>query len=106
MKQYEVKVSDNAIEDMDAIYDYISETLLEPSTAEKQYDRIVDAIMSLDVMPQRIKVMDTQPERSQGLRPLRVDNYTVFFVIKEDTVNVARVLYSASDISKRLSEKC
>jgi hypothetical protein len=31
-----------------------------------------------------------------------MDNYSVFYVIKEDRVIVIDVLYSASDISKRL----
>jgi len=31
-----------------------------------------------------------------------VDNYSVFYVIKNDRVLVTNVLYSASDISKRL----
>ena len=105
MKRYEVKISDKASEDMDSIYQYISETLLAPSAAEKQYNRIADAIMTLDEMPERIRLIDSEPERSKGLRPLAVDNYTVFFVIEADTVNVARVLYSASNIMKRLSEE-
>jgi len=49
--------------------------------------------------------MDSEPEHSKGLRPLIVDKYTVFFVIKGDTVYIVRVLYSASDIRKRLSGK-
>jgi len=102
MKHYEVLVSDKANEDMEAIYKYIAETLLAPVTAAKQYDRIAEAILSLEKMPKRIKVMDSEPEHSKGLRSLIVDNYTVFFVIKVNTVHVTRVLYSASDISKRL----
>ena len=78
--------------------------LLAPASAIKQYDRIANAILSLEEMPERIKVMDSEPERSQCLRPLIVDNYTVFYVIQVDTVKIVRVLYSASDISKRLSD--
>jgi len=104
MKHYEVLISDKANDDMEAIYSYISETLFAPETAAKQYDRIADAILSLEEMPERIKIMDSEPERSKGLRPLLVDNYTVFFVVEADLVNIVRVLYSASDISKRLSE--
>ena len=71
----------------------------------KQYDRIAEAILSLEEMPERIKLMDSEPERSKGLRPLLVDNYTVFFVAKDDVVYIARVLYSSSDIRKRLSDE-
>jgi hypothetical protein len=56
-------------------------------------------------MPERIKLMDSEPERSKGLRALYVDNYTVFFVVKIEIVYIARILYSASDISKRLLEE-
>ena len=105
MRHYEVLISDKANEDMEAIYKYIAETLLEPATAVKQYDRIAEAILSLEKMPERIKIMNSEPERSEGLRPLVVDNYTVFFVINVETVLIARVLYSASDINKRLSER-
>ena len=104
MKYYEVLISDKANEDMEAIFRYISETLLAPESAVNQYNKIADAILSLEQMPERIKVMDSEPERSRGLRPLIVGNYTVFFVINADTVSIARVLYSASNISKRLSE--
>ncbi|MCL1875519.1 MAG: type II toxin-antitoxin system RelE/ParE family toxin [Synergistaceae bacterium] len=105
MRHYEVLISDKADEDMEVIYKYIAETLLVPVTAAKQYDRIAEAILSLENMPERIKIMDSEPERSKGLRALIVDNYTVFFVIGHEKVYIARVLYSASDISKRLSEE-
>ncbi|MCL1893624.1 MAG: type II toxin-antitoxin system RelE/ParE family toxin [Holophagaceae bacterium] len=104
MKHYDVLISSKAFEDMEAIFDYIAGTLLEPRTAENQYDRIADAILSLEKMPERIRLLDSEPERSKGLRPLLVDNYTVFFIIKAKTVHIARVLYSASDLRKRLSE--
>ena len=31
-----------------------------------------------------------------------VDNYSVFYIVGENTVSVARVLYSASDLVRRL----
>ena len=104
MKRYDVFISEKACDDMESIYDYISEILLSPESATDQYDRIADAILSLEEMPERIKVMDSEPEHSKDFRPLIVDHYTVVFIIKNNTVNVIRVLYSASDISKRLSE--
>ena len=104
MDQFKVIIYDKAIEDMESIYTYISEKLFAPIAAMNQYNRIADAILSLEQMPERVRLMKTEPERSRGIRTLNVDNYTVFFIIKDNTVNVIRVLYSASDIRKRLAE--
>ena len=92
MKQYDVKISHAALSDMEQIYSYIADRLLEPDTAMGQYNRIAEAIQSLNILP----------ERTQGLRQMLVDNYSVFYIVGEDTVSVARVLYSASDLVRRL----
>ena len=105
MKHYEVLITDRASADMEAIYTYIAEALDAPGNAAGQYDRIADAILSLEMMPERVKLMDSEPEHTMGMRVLRVDNYSIFFVVKSDTVYIVRVLYSASDIRKRLSEE-
>jgi plasmid stabilization system protein ParE len=105
LKHYHIEITSKAYDDMDHIYTYIAEELLEPNVAANQYDRISEAILSLDIMPERIKIMDSEPARTRGLRPLIVDNYTVLFTIESDTVFIVRVIYSASDISKRLSEE-
>lgn len=46
--------------------------------------------------------MDSEPEHSKGIRRMLVDNYSIFYIIKEDKVIVTDVLYSASDIEERL----
>ena len=105
MEQYEVVMSDKADDDMDEIYKYISENLQEPVIAANQYNRIADAILTLEQMPDRIKLMNSEPERIRGLRQLHVDNYTIFFTITGSVVNIARILYSASDVCSKLSEE-
>ena len=102
MKQYRVLVTDEALNDMESIYEYIAEELLAPNTAMGQYNRIADAIETLDQMPERIKLMESEPEKTRGLRKLIVDNYAVFFIIADDIVIVTNVLYGASDIENRL----
>jgi len=105
LKTYDIEITAKAYEDMDRIYTYITDELLEPVIAANQYDRIADAILTLDIMPERIKIIDSEPARSKGLRPLLVDNFTVLFTIETDTVYIARVLYSTSDISAKLAEE-
>jgi plasmid stabilization system protein ParE len=105
MKQYSVKITDKALEDMEEIYTYIAEQLQAPENAMGQYNRIAEAIQKLNVFPERVRVMESEPEHTMGLRQLSIDNFSAFYVIENDKVIVTRELYSASDISKRLSEK-
>ena len=90
MKQYDVKISRAALSDMEQIYSYIADRLLEPDTAMGQYNRIAEAIQSLNILPERCALVESEPERTQGLRQML------------DAVSVARVLYSASDLVRRL----
>ncbi len=102
MRYYYVKITDNALTDMEQLYNHIANVLLSPENAIGQYNRIADAILKLNQMPERFKVMDLESEYFKELRRMPVDNYSVFYVINDDTVIVTNVLYSASDIEQRL----
>ena len=104
MKQYVVRITDSALADMEEIYNYIAIQLQAPENAMGQYNRIAEAIEELYVFPERVKLMESEPERIMGLRQLVIDNYSVFYVIEGMDVIVTRVLYSAMDISRRLLE--
>jgi len=102
MKRYTVEITDEALVDMELLYNHIALKLLAPENAVGQYNRIADEILKLDSTPERFKIMDSEPEHTKEIRKMQVDNYSVFYVIKEDRVIVTDVLYSASDVSKRL----
>ena len=104
MKQYKVQITDKALADMGEIYNYIAIQLQAPENAIGQYNRIAKAIEELNIFPEKVKLMESEPERTMGLRQLGVDNYSAFYVIKDMKVIVIRVLYSAMDISRRLLE--
>lgn len=71
----------------------------------EQYNRIAKAIEGLNMFPERIRLMESEPEHSMGLRQLLADNFSAFYVIEEERVVVTRVLYSASDVGRRLLEE-
>ncbi len=102
MEHYTINITDEALEDMEEIYNYIAYVLRSPETAQKQYDRIADAIFKLEELPERIKVLESACMQDKGLRRLLVDNYSVLYSIDENCVNITNVLYSASDIAHRL----
>lgn len=105
MKQYRIEISDGAGSNLVAIYDHIAYMLRSPENAKKQYLRLEDGILSLKEMPERIKLVNFEPERSRGLRRLLVDHYSVFFVIEDETVIITNILYSSSDVEQRLKRK-
>ena len=102
MDKYTVEITKAVLQDMEDIYNYIAFELLSPDAAMEQYNRIADEILTLDIFPQRNRIMDSEPERRMELRRMFVDNYTVFYTIRGYRVIVTDVLYSASDIEARL----
>ena len=102
MKRYTVEITNEALADLEQLYDHIAYVLQAPEHAMDQYNRIADAILTLDTLAGRIHVMETEPERRWEMRKLLVDNYSVFYIIEGDKVIVTDVLYSASDIERRL----
>jgi len=99
-----VQYSSQALEDLKSIYEYIAYELLAPATAEGQVSRIRSAIRTLDNMPEKHKVYENEPWRSQGLRYFPVDNYLVFYIFQKKTkaVSVVRIIYGARDLNNQL----
>lgn len=51
METYEVKLTPRALQDLDSIYAYIAQSLMEPDTALKLLSRLEDAIFSPEQLP-------------------------------------------------------
>lgn len=102
MKKYIVEITEEALADMEHIYNYIAFDLLSPRNAMGQYNRISNEILKLDMLPERFQVIDYEFEQLKEMRRMPIDNYSVFYVIQGDRVIVTNVLYSASDIASRL----
>jgi plasmid stabilization system protein ParE len=64
MKQYSVQITDKALEDMEEIYTYIAEQLQAPENAMGQYNRIAETIQKLNVFPERVRIMESEPEQT------------------------------------------
>ena len=101
--KYVVEITDAASKDMDVIYDYIRFTFKAPDSAAAQYDRIANEILSLEEMPLRFGIPQFEPCISAQLHRMLVDHFSVFYLVRGESVIVTDVLYSASDLSARLS---
>lgn len=92
MKRYTVEITNEALTDMDKLYNHIAYVLQSPEIAMDQYNRIADAILTLDTLAERIHIMESEPERSREMRRMLIDNYSVFYVIHGDKVIVTDVV--------------
>jgi len=99
MKAYKINITDTAKQDIRDIKAYITNELHEPVTAVNITNVVLDAIDTLEQMPDRVALVKDKRLAAQGVRPLYVKNYTVFFRIDNSLyiVEIVRVLYSHRD---------
>lgn len=100
MGSYLIKYSDEALQDLKNIFEYIASQLREPVIAVGQVNRIRESIRSLEQFPARNKVVTWEPWHSLEMRQIPVDNFIAFYTINNDTsaVNVVRVFYGKRDV--------
>ena len=103
---YQVNITDEAAQDLRAIFEYIAFELLSVENAENQLNRLQKEIQSLDEMPERYRRYEVEPWYSLGDRRFPVDNYCVFYLPNQETqvVDIIRVLYGRSDMDKTMTE--
>lgn len=100
MEGYRINLSDEALQDLRDIYEYIAFGLKEPQIAVAQVNRIRDGIRSLDTFPNRYKLVDWEPWAGCGIRQMVVDRYLVFYSTDSESpaVNIIRIFHGRRDI--------
>lgn len=99
MEQYQAKVTEQARTHLILIKEYIANELQQPNSAKRMLDLLKEAMMSLSLMPHRIKRIEEKPWRDLGFRKIRVKNYYIYFWINEDEkqVQIIAVIYVKMD---------
>ena len=102
MMSYKVVITPKAKGQITDIFDYITCELHSPGAAKKLFDRMMQAIQSLDTFPKRFAALDLEEAYPEEIRRVMVKNYSIFYTIQEEeTVVVLSVLYSASDFKTK-----
>lgn len=99
MNNYVVKLYARAYRDLDGIYTYIAENLLEPGTALDMIDELEKAILSLEHLPERGAIRCVGAYANGNYRQLFVNNYVIVYrVLKEKKeVHIVTVRYTPSN---------
>ena len=94
---YKLRYLPLAKEDLINIVDYIQNTLLSPIAAENTVLRIEKAILKRLENPESFAIWPSSKERKNPYRRINVKNYTVWYVVIDDVMEVRRILYSGRD---------
>ena len=99
LDNYCVDLRNQALLDLENIYQYIAGTLLEPAVASRLVEQIEEAIYSLETMPYRGSERKHGIYADKGYRQLFVANYTVIYTIEEaqKQVIIITIRHSASN---------
>ncbi|MGI6359086.1 MAG: type II toxin-antitoxin system RelE/ParE family toxin [Bacillota bacterium] len=99
MKQYDVLMTEPAVDDLQSIARYIADQRLEPAAAKRLLGRIKEAVLSLSSLPDRHALVTDESIAARGIRRLIVGGYIVFYVVSERdrAVTVIRILHGRRD---------
>lgn len=100
MDKYVVKLYARAYRDLDGIYTYIADTLLESGTALNMIEQLENAIFSLEQLPERGAIRRIGAYANMDYRQLFVKNYVIIYrVLKEQhEVHIITVRYAPSNL--------
>lgn len=103
-KEYRVKITPLALEQLAAIKEYIVNILFAPQTADRILTLLESEILSLTWMPTRYPLIEERRWQKHGVRKLLVRNYIVYYWIDESVsvVYVVAVLYSRRNQKEHL----
>ena len=93
MENYLVNYSDEALQDLRDIHDYISITLKESQTADAKIKRICNEIRTLNIFPRRYKAVEWEP--GQNVKCERCRWITSSFSISWMTRHDAYLLFAS-----------
>jgi len=93
MYEYNIEYSKESKQDLIEIKKYIKDNLQEPEAAQKLIDKIRKEINILKINPEIYAIIDEDIIRKLEIRKLIIDNYIVFYRIKNNNIQIVRIMY-------------
>ena len=101
-KYYKLRILPLFEDDLNEIVDYISIHLQNPIAAENFVDAVETAIYERLSCAEAFEPYHSGRERRYPYYRIQVKNYTIFYVVIGDTMEVRRIIYSRRDMSRQL----
>ena len=91
--KYQLKIFPMARLDVEQIFDYIAVELCNPTAAIGQINDFEKAFENVCTFPESCPYINNEYVKDKSLRKLIVNNYIAFYRIKDNEIQVVRVLY-------------
>ena len=91
---YQLKIFPMARLDMEQIFDYIAVGLCNPTAAIGQINDFEKAFENVCTFPESCPYINNEYVKDKSLRKLIVNNYIAFYRVRDNEIQVVRVLYS------------
>lgn len=91
--KYQLKIFPMARLDMEQIFDYIAVELCNPTAAIGQINDFEKAFENICTFPESCPYINNEYVKDKSLRKLIVNNYIAFYRVKDNEIQVVRVLY-------------
>jgi plasmid stabilization system protein ParE len=101
---YTLKLSEPFINDVDSSVNYIKHTLQAPVAAKRLSDEVKKAYKKIKETPFIYPAVPDKYLASLGYRFTMVNNYMMFYIVENKTINISRFLYGHRDWINILGE--
>jgi addiction module RelE/StbE family toxin len=101
---YKIRYLPLALDDLKDIVRYISYKLESPQAAERLLAKIDREVKKIADNPFRCHLFNSTEKLKFEYRILNIDNYSLFYVVENEAVEIRRVIYSHRDIVNELCE--
>ena len=100
--KYTIKYSATYINQFNNILKYIVNNLNNKIAAENFYKKVVKEIEARSYNPEAYEKHISARKRQYTYYKIYVKNYTVFYTVKDNTMEVRRILYSKMNFNKQI----
>ena len=98
-KKYDIKFTELFYYDLNSIINYIKYELGNTIAAYNLLDEVIQKVYKRSENPESYEIYYSTRKRHVTYYRIYVKNYTIFYVIKENTMEVRRILYSRRNIN-------
>ncbi len=105
-KEYDFELTKAAESDIDAVYEYIAETLENPDAASELADELEIQISEICKKPKTGKLVENAFLRKDGIRRFLVKNYIAYYFIdtENEKIIILRFVYGGRNQDEIVKE--